>query len=70
MVTVVGTVINLLIKVYMKVQTSNKQNCKDTVILACNELDYEKLRFLKRIAVGLVNLSIDEVKELICKDNK
>jgi len=49
----------------MKVPPSNEQRCKDTVVRAMNELDYEKLRFLKRVAVGLVNLSIDELKNIL-----
>lgn len=53
----------------MKVQSSSEQQCKDTINRAAEELDYEKLRFLKKIAVGLVNLSIEEVKVLICKNS-
>ena len=51
----------------MKVQPSTEEVCKDTIIRSLEYLDYEKLKFLKKIAVGLVNLPINDIRELLLK---
>ena len=52
----------------MKVPDSNEKRCKDNIISSLEFLDYEKMKFLKRVAIGLVNLSVSQVVLILSKD--
>jgi len=54
----------------MKTPKSKRTINEETIIRALSELDDDKVKFLKKIAVGLVALPISDIIQIIEENNK